>query len=287
MQNKVAVITGASRGIGFEISKQFLIDGFNISICSRNKSNLIKAEKKLQKFNKKKKNIFINKIDISYEAQVKKLIDQTFKKFKRIDVIVNNAGVYGPMGPIEKINLYKWKKALNVNLLGALYLLTYGIPILKKKKYSKFIQLSGGGATNPTPFINSYGASKAAVVRLMETISFEVKKYKIDINSVAPGPINTQMLDEVIQSGPKIVGKEVFQKALKQKKNGGVTFRPCIELISFLASYKSNGITGKLISALWDNWKKWPKNLNKISDKDVYTLRRIVGKNVGFSLGDK
>ena len=121
----------------------------------------------------------------------------------------------------------------------------------------------------------------------METISFEVKKYKIDINSVAPGPINTQMLDEVIQSGPKIVGKEVFQKALKQKKNGGVTFRPCIELISFLASYKSNGITGKLISALWDNWKKWPKNLNKISDKDVYTLRRIVGKNVGFSLGDK
>ena len=287
MLNKVAIITGASRGIGFEISKQFLIDGINISICSRNKKNLIKAKKQLDKFNIKKKIIITNQIDVSIESQVKKLVKKTYKKFKQIDIIVNNAGVYGPMGPIEKINKLKWKNALNINLLGAFYLLFHGIPILKKNNYSKFIQLSGGGATNPTPFINSYGASKAAVVRLMESISIEVKKYKIDINSVAPGPINTQMLDEVIKSGPKIVGKKVFQKALKQKKNGGTAYKPCMELISFLASDKSNGITGKLISALWDNWKIWPKHLKKVSNKDAYALRRMVGKSVGFSLGDK
>jgi NAD(P)-dependent dehydrogenase (short-subunit alcohol dehydrogenase family) len=287
MLGKVAIISGASRGIGFEISKRFLLDGINISICSRNKKCLVKAKKELEKFNIKKKIILISKTDISNKADVQKLIKKTFKKFKKINIIVNNAGVYGPKGYIETINISNWEKAISINLMGALYLSYYGIPILKKNKYSKIIQLSGGGATNPTPYISSYGASKAAVVRLMETISIEVKKFKIDVNSVAPGPINTRMLDEILQSGSKIVGKEIYRKALKQNKEGGSSIKPCLELISFLASNRSNGITGKLISALWDNWSKWPKHLKKLSNKDVYTLRRTVGRSAGFKLGDK
>ncbi len=283
MQDKVAIITGASRGIGFEISKDFLKNGFNISICSRNNKDLISAKKRLEKFNKKKKKILIKKVDVSKKADVKKFISFTYKNYKKIDVLVNNAGVYGPMGRIDKINVDKWKSALDTNLLGSFYLIYYALPILKKNKRSKVIQLSGGGATKPTPYINCYGASKAGVVRFVESISIELKKFKIDINSVAPGAINTSMLNDVIKSGPNVVGKKIYENALKQKKDGGASVKNCLELISFLASKKSNGITGRLISAIWDNWKELPKIKKKLINKDVYTLRRMIGKHVGLN----
>lgn len=121
----------------------------------------------------------------------------------------------------------------------------------------------------------------------MESLSLELKNTNIDINSIAPGPLNTKMLDEILQAGPEIVGEDFFNKSLKQKKNGGTPMVNAVKLILFLASSVSNGITGKLISALWDNWEKWPKHIDELSKSDIYTLRRIVGKDRKKNWGDK
>ena len=145
------------------------------------------------------------------------------------------------------------------------------MPYFKKRNKGKIIQLSGGGAASPLPFISSYAVSKAAIVRFVENLSEEVKNYNIYINAVAPGPLNTDMLKEVLKAGQKKVGKTYYNKALKRKKTEGISFSKACELILFLGSKYSNGISGKLISALWDDWKNWPNYKELLQNSAAYT----------------
>ena len=137
------------------------------------------------------------------------------------------------------------------------------------------------------PFISSYAVSKAAIVRFVENLSEEVKNYNIYINAVAPGPLNTDMLKEDLKAGPKKIGKAYYEKVLKRKKTGGATFNKACELILFLGSKYSDGIKGKLISALWDDYKNWINYKKLLQNSDTYTLRRIIGKDRGHEWGDK
>ena len=286
-KNKVIIVTGASRGLGYEIAKSYLINGANLIICSRNFNKIKKSYKKLLNFKKKNQKIFYLSINVSSPSDVDKLIRFSIKKLKRIDVLINNAAIIGPKGHIEKVNWKDWVKTIEINLLGSVLICKAVIPYFKKKNKGKIIQLSGGGAASPLPLISSYAVSKAAVVRFVENLSEELKNYKIDVNAVAPGPLNTGMLEEIIKAGPKKVGKNFYNKSLKQKKTGGSSFNKVCELILFLGSKYSNGISGKLISALWDDWKNWPNYKELLQNSDAYTLRRIVGKERGFEWGDK
>jgi NAD(P)-dependent dehydrogenase (short-subunit alcohol dehydrogenase family) len=287
LANKVAIITGASEGLGFEIAKKFILEGANITICSRNKKNLKLAKESLIKILYSSQRILAVPADVSKQSDVKRIINMTIKKFGKCNILVNNAGIYGPKDKIENINWKDWKKTIEINLFGSILMCKNLIKYFKKKNYGKIIQLSGGGATNPLPNLSAYATSKVAIVRFMETLALEVRDFNIDINSIAPGALNTKMLDEVIKSGPNKVGSDFYKRALKQKKTGGTSLNYGTELAVFLASSESDGISGKLISAVWDNWKEWPKNINKLSNSDVYTLRRIIGRDRGFSWGDK
>ena len=287
ISKKVVLITGASKGLGYAIAVSFIKSGCDIMICSRNLTDLKKAYNKLNLLKKSNQKIYYSVTDVSSIQQIKKLVLKTLNKFKKIDILVNNAGTYGPKGNIEKINWNQWERTIKVNLLGSAFLSRELISHFKKNKKGKIIQLSGGGASTPLPFISGYAVSKAAIVRFVENISHEVKSYNIDINAVAPGPLNTAMLDEVLKAGPKKVGKEMYKKSLDQKKSGGTSFDKVTDLILFLSSKKSDGISGKLISALWDNWKSWPNYKKVLKNKDVYTLRRITGRDRGYKWGDK
>ena len=285
-RNKVVLITGASQGLGFEIAKSYLINGANLVICSSKLKRIKEAYLKLKKIKKKDQKLLYLKIDVSSSKQVKNLINFSIKKFKKIDILVNNAGIYGPKGLIEEINWKDWIKTIEVNLFGSILLCKEIIPHFKKRNKGKIIQLSGGGAASPLPRISGYAVSKAGIVRFIENLSEETKDYNIDINAVAPGAINTGMLEEVLSEGPKKIGNYYYQKALKQKNLGGSSFKSACDLILFLGSRFSDGIKGKLISALWDDWKKWPKYKKVLQKSDAYTLRRVTGKDRNLNLGN-
>ena len=287
LTNQVVLVTGASKGLGYEVAKYFLKFGSNLMICSRNHIQIRKAYKKLNKIKKQNQKIFYSVTDISSFKQVEKLINKTIKKLKKIDVLVNNAAIHGPIGHIEKINWDEWVKTIQINLFGSVLLCRTVLPYFKKRNKGKIIQLSGGGAASPLPFISSYAVSKAAIVRFVENLSEEVKNYNIYINAVAPGPLNTDMLKEVLKAGQKKVGKTYYNNALKRKKTEGIPFSKACELILFLGSKYSDGIKGKLISALWDDYKNWVNYKKLLKKTDTYTLRRIVGKDRGFAWGDK
>ena len=157
---------------------------------------------KLNKIKTKNQKIFFMKVDITKKEQVDKFYKSSLKKFKIIDILINNAGIYGPKGYSENVNWNKWKKAIEVNLFGSIMITRNIIKHFKKNNYGKIIQLAGGGVAGPLPMMSAYGTSKIAVVRFMHSLSEEVKNFNININTVAPGSINTDMLKEVFK-GPK------------------------------------------------------------------------------------
>ena len=285
-RNKVTIITGASQGLGFEIAKSFAKLGSNLVICARNQCLLKKSLKKLKTYIGNKQKIIAFKADISNQRDTFRLVKKTLKEFKKIDVLINNAGVLGPKGKVEEISWKKWIRATEINLFGSVLMCRAVLPYFKKVKRGKIIQLSGAGALNPMPMFSAYAASKAAIVRFSDTLAEEVKKYNIQVNSVAAGAINTKMLKEIIRAGPKKVGSDFYKKIIFQKKTDGLPFKVVTELVIFLSSSKSKGITGKIISPKRDNWKNWSKNMNKIISSDVYTLRRIKGVDRGYKWGD-
>jgi predicted dehydrogenase len=143
------------------------------------------------------------------------------------------------------------------------------------------INISGGGATSPRENFSSYATSKAAIVRFSETLAMETRGDGIRVNCIAPGAMKTSMLEEVIKKGNKVAGEKEYEIARKIIVEGGASMERVAELALFLASDESNGITGKLISAVWDNWKQWPEHLKELNESDVYTIRRIAGRDRG------
>jgi NAD(P)-dependent dehydrogenase (short-subunit alcohol dehydrogenase family) len=216
---------------------------------------------------------------------VDRLTDLALRIFSRLHILVNNAGIYGPKGGIEDVNWEEWVRAIEINLLGSVLMCRAVLPHFKARRYGKIVQLSGGGATNPLPRISAYAASKAAVVRFAETLAEEVRNDHIDVNAIAPGALNTRLLDEALAAGPEKVGQDFYERALKQKAQGGSPLERGAQLAVFLGSAASDGLTGKLISAIWDPWITFPEHLADLQRTDVYTLRRIVPKDRDLQWG--
>jgi len=223
--------------------------------------------------------------DISKPADVAGLVESALAQFGRLDILVNNAGVGGPGGAIESVDWLEWVRAVEINLLGAVLLSRAILPHFKQLRYGKIVQLSGGGAADPLPMLSARAASKAAVIRFVETLAEETRQYGIDVNAIAPGALNTRMLDESLAAGPEKIGPALYQRALKQKKDGGAPLRKGAELAVFLGSSFSDGITGKLISAIWDPWQRLADHIEELRGSDVYTLRRILPSDRGMSWG--
>src|SRR5262249_3521242 len=140
--------------------------------------------------------------DVSREADVRALVAAALSAFGRLDILVNNAGVYGPMGSLDQVDWEQWVRAMEININGSVLPIRALLPEFRKQRYGKIIQLSGGGATSPLPRITAYAASKAAIVRLIESLALDVKDFGIDVNSIAPGALNTRLMDELIAAGP-------------------------------------------------------------------------------------
>ena len=287
LTGRAALVTGSNRGLGLEIARAFVSAGASIMLCARDAGPLENAARELRRSTTEGQAVLWQECDVVDFAQVSSVVERSIKEFGSLQILVNNAGVYGPFGAIEEVDWTEWVKAIEINLYGSVLPVRAVLPHFKTQHYGKILQISGGGATNPLPRISAYAASKAAIVRFAETVAVECKEYKIDVNALAPGSLNTRLLDEVLAAGPKKVGEQFYARMTKQKEEGGSLMTPATELAVFLGSSASDGITGKLISALWDNWPTWSAHIDELERSDIYTLRRIAGRDRGAGWGDK
>lgn len=281
--NKNVIITGGNQGFGLAVAQAYLTEGANVLICARDEKKLIKSLEYLNKFRVKTSQLYSIRADISKPEDNKKLVEFALKKFRNLDILIANAGIYGPKGSIEDVNWDEWSYAIDVNLKGTVLTCKEVVSVMKKQKYGKIIILSGGGATKAMPFLSAYAVSKAAVVRFGDTLAEEVKDFNIDVNSIAPGALNTRLLDEILDSGPEKVGKFFYEQSLKQKETGGAPLERGAELCVYLGSKESEGITGKLISAIWDPWEDFKMYKEDLMKTDIYTLKRIIPEDRGMN----
>ncbi len=248
-------------------------------ICARTADDLCRAQAQLQSENPGR--VLAEPADVSKEPDVRRLADRTLDEYEALDVLVCNAGVQGPKGPIDAVDWDEWRSAIEVNLLGTVLCCRLFLPLLERARRGKIIILSGGGATKPMPYLSAYAASKAAVVRFGETLAEELRDRHIDVNMVAPGALNTRLLQEVLNAGPEKVGRAAFEKALRQQESGGAPIEVGARLCVYLGSEAADGITGKLIAAQWDPWERLQQWRQELCSSDIYTLRRIVPEDRG------
>ena len=255
LAGKCAVITGASQGLGAAIAERFVVEGASVFLCARNAVAVNTVAEELTAKCQNGQKVLSTAVDVSNQPEVDKLISQTLGAFDRIDILVNNAGVYGPMGLTHEVDWAEWAQAININLLGLVYTCRAVTPTMIGQNYGRIINISGGGATNPLPRLTSYAASKAAVVRFTESLALELKQYGITVNAVAPGALATRMMQQVIDAGPDKVGADFYARMLKILGEGGTPLAVGAELTAYLGSDLAAGITGRLISAVWDPWR--------------------------------
>lgn len=285
LAGRAAIITGASQGLGLEIARAYVRSGAGVMLCARDRAKLLQAQQALAQLAGPGQSVEAMAADVSVEADVRALVDASVARFGQIHVLVNNAGVYGPMGPIDAVDWAGWIRALEINVLGSVLPCRLLLPHFKAHRYGKIVQLSGGGATSPLPRITAYAASKAAIVRFAESLAHDVREYGIDVNAIAPGALNTRMMSELLAAGPEAVGGAFYSRMKTIADEGGTPLEKGAELAVFLGSAASDGLTGRLLSAVWDPWEELLEHRDDLEKSDIYTLRRIVPEDRGRGWG--
>jgi len=241
LQDKVAVITGAGRGLGRAIALLFGKEGARVVINGRNQGQIDHVAQELKAL---RKNAIAVAADVSDENQVQILVQKTLETYGTIDILVNNAGVRGPIAPLHKISLAEWEETLRGNLTTAFLCAKVVIPTLIEKRSGKIINVAT--TLTPRPNLTPYMVAKAGMTHLTKQLSRELKEYNIQVNAIHPGVMDTRMQEEIRQAGAKAIGTDMFERL----KEEGLLHSPDepAKLVLFLASGAGDGITGEFLS---------------------------------------
>ncbi|MCC7265618.1 MAG: SDR family oxidoreductase [Candidatus Latescibacteria bacterium] len=268
LKGRKALVTGAGRGIGRAIALALAAAGAQVALLARTRGQLEEVAAEIGGARS-----LVLSADLAREAELRRAFGELAAVWGGVDILVNNAGVLGPIGPAHQVDPTAWLEAVRINLGGCFLCSQLVLPGMIAKGYGKIINLSGGGAVSPRPCFSAYSAAKAGVVRFTETLAAEVAPYHIDVNAVAPGAVNTRMLDQVLEAG-RLAGDQALAEARRQQEEGGTDpIRPAA-LVVYLASPRSDGLSGRLFSAVWDDWQGL--DVKQVMQTEHYTVRRIV-----------
>lgn len=274
MTDKFIAITGATGGLGSFLVESFLNKNTHVLAISKDKRKLEDLKKKFS--TNKQSRLDLYQCDLSLSSSVSNFCHTLQKNYSHLDVFINNAAIQGPIGPFIDNDFDHWVKTIQINLIASAQISKCVLKNMLIKNSGSLINLSGGGATKYRKNFSAYAVSKVAIVRLTETLAKEYEHSNIKINAVAPGAMPTKMLKQIIDESVENSTDEEKYIAEKAFLDKACSFRKVFQLIHFLSSSQSNGISGKLISAIWDDYNSWPKNKKLIMNSDLFTLRRIV-----------
>jgi len=272
LKDRVAIVAGAGRGIGRAIAVAFVRKGARLFLAARTRSQLEETAEMCREAGGTALPVVT---DISHWDQVQRLVATAIEEAGQVDILVNSAGVYGPIGPTAEIDPVAWVRAIEINLFGPLYLCRAVMPHLIGRKQGKIILLGGGGATAPLPNFSSYAASKAAVARLADTLAEELKDYNVQVNAIAPGLVDTGLQDKVLAAGSRAGALYHKIKEARDSGAGAVSPEVAADLVVFLASPAAGRLTGKLIAAPHDPWREWAGKADELNATPLYTIRRL------------
>ena len=268
LQNRVALITGAGRGIGRAIALAYAKEGAQLALAAR---TLTELEETAQQAKTLGAASCVVRADVTDQAQVDELVRRTLDRYSTIDILVNNAGITGPVGVLQDNDISEWIRTIEVNLIGVFLCCRAVLPVMLSHNRGKIINLSGVGGRNLT----AYGSSKAALEYLTEALSRELEVKNIQVNAMAPGSIHTRMWEETLDAAIAVGDTELIEWGQRVTSGGGASMERAAELAVFLASDASGSMSGRLLRAVTDDFANLPPRIPDIMASDTYTLRRV------------
>jgi len=267
------IIFGASGSIGSYLVKEYMSQNSELLLFVKNLKSKKKIINKL-KFQSSAK-IIIDQLNFTNFSSITKKINKHKSFVKNSDIIINATGSLGEIKNVLNINFKKFKNTMDINFFSNLILLQNLSKFIKNNKNLLIIFFSGGGVTSYRKNFGTYSISKLSLVKLIETVSNEINNKNVRINAIAPGIIQSKMIDITINNR-KLVSKKEIKKIERDIKYSNDALKKLFKVINFLSSNKGKQITGKLISSKWDNIETWNKNkIKKLINKDLYNVRRI------------
>jgi 3-oxoacyl-[acyl-carrier protein] reductase len=286
LHSQTAIITGCARGLGAVIAETMWREGADLLLIDRPQSALHELRDRLTATGRPQQQAHAFPIDLSDPSAPQAILKGAQHLWPRLDILINNAGIQGPIGTIADNDWAAWRDTIQINLLAPAELCKLSIMWMRQTGGGRIVNLSGGGAAGLRPNFSAYATAKCGLVKFSETIAAEVADLGIRVNSIAPGPMNTAMLQEILNAGTEQAGAAEYEQVRKQVASGATDPQIAADLAVYLASEQSAGITGKLISALWDPWRTLHDQAAVLRSSDVYTLRRIVPADRGIAWPD-
>jgi NAD(P)-dependent dehydrogenase (short-subunit alcohol dehydrogenase family) len=267
-KNKGVLLTGAGRGIGKRLAIGFAGAGARVGLLARSRAEIELTQMEIEHAGGTALRL---RADVRDLEQLKTAVDRMQAHFGQVDVLICAAGIPGPVGPLLENSAAHWTETVQTNLIGVMHSCLTVLPQMVGRRSGKIIVLGGSGTGRPRPNFSAYAASKSAVARLVETLSEEVRDHNVQVNCMAPGETYTHMTDEILKAGDR-AGTKDMEEAMQVRLTGGIQPDKQIALAMFLASERSNHVSGKLISVN-DDWKRLERsNVHP----EIYTLRRVV-----------
>lgn len=266
-------------GIGLACAEECARSGARVVICARGASALEAAVERLSALPDAQLRSVV--ADVTRTDDVERLLEVA-TGFGGLDGLVHAAGIYGPIGPVVKVDPDRWLDAIRVNLFGT-FVVTQAVcrRMIERGVHGSLVLLSGGGAATPFPNYTAYACSKIGVVRFTETVALEVAPHGIRVNCLAPGFVVTRLHQQTLQAGPELAG-DFFETTKAQVSKGGVSPTVAARTAAFLLSARAEGISGRFVASPYDGWEQWPERLEQIRGSELFTLRRIVPRDRGM-----
>ena len=247
LNNKKIIISAGASGIGWATAKVCLSKGAYVYLCDIDNKSL----NKIKKHPLANKKLFYYECDASDEDDVSNFFSQVNRKTKKVDALINNVGVAGPTGTIEKLSSEDWEKTLKINVISHFYFAKLAIPMLKKNKGGSIINISSGAGIMGFPLRSPYAASKWAVIGLTKTLAMELGKFKIRVNAICPGTIKGDRMIRVIRDKAKFlkVSKKKIEKDFisMASMNCWINEEDIGKMCSYLISSDGEKISGQAI----------------------------------------
>ena len=268
VKGKSVLITGAGRGIGKRLAMGFAAEGARVGLLARSQAELDLAKLEIEQAGGQAMRL---RADVRDPEELAHAVDRLRSNFGGLDILIAAAGVQGPVGLFLTAKAKDWNETVEINLIGVANACRAVLPPMIEKRSGKIIMISGGGAASARPFFTAYASAKTGVVRFAENLAVEVSDHNVQVNCISPGHVYTHMTDEILHAGEERAGRKEIEEAEQTRITGGVLPEKQLQLAMFLASDRSNHISGKLIHVN-DDWKRFEQqNLNP----ELYTLRRV------------
>jgi NAD(P)-dependent dehydrogenase (short-subunit alcohol dehydrogenase family) len=267
LTDQVALVTGAGRGIGRAIAEGLAAAGAAVALVARSADQLAETAARIADFGGRSRAC---PADVTDRDAVGRVVAGVERDLGPVDLLVNNAGVAGPVGPTWEADLCEWWRCLEGNLLGPLVCCRLVLPGMVARRRGRVVNVASGAGCGPVPHLSAYSASKAALIRLTENLAAEAAEHGVSVFAIHPGTVRTEMTEAALRD--EAVRKWMPWFVQTFEAGDDVPPARAARLVLFLASGRADALSGRFFDVAEDA-EQLVRRAEEVRAQDLYTLR--------------